>query len=102
MKYTLLILALAFPLLVHAQQAPTSKPEIPPTVSADLRADYFKARVTVAELNNALERAKKELGVVESKIFLACKPPKYTVQLAPSGDPICVLAPAEPAKEEKK
>jgi len=96
---------------IYAQQPPAPekpKADVPPVLTGDQRAMYFKAHDNITSANAALQQAQQqiqqaqqEFQAVVAELNKACGD-KYQPQLDQSpgpkhGDPVCVLKP-EPAK----
>jgi len=102
MKAFFIAVVLGVSSLALAQEPKPPVKAYPPTISAELRADLFKAEAQLNQAQLALKNAQEDLPVKQQafqatvqKLTAVCG--KYNLQLDGNGDPVCV-APPEPPK----
>lgn len=82
------------------QQAPTPKPDSAPTISDAHRAQFFKSQLKFNQAQQEFQKSQAELQSAVDDMTKDCGE-KFTPQMGPQGDPVCVAKP-EPAKPAEK
>ncbi len=90
------VLVLAVSSLVG--QAP--KPDSAPTISDAHRAQFFKSQLQFNQAQQEFQKSQAELQSAVGDMTKDCGE-KFTPQMGPQGDPVCVAKP-EPAKPAEK
>lgn len=103
MKFALYFLPLCFAIALASQDKPAApaKPAVPPTISAEHRATYFKMQLRFKEATMAYQQAQGALQAAVADLTKDCGD-KFRPQMNNDGDPTCVAIPApapEPAKK---
>ncbi len=80
------------------QQAP--KPEAPPAITDAHRAQFFKAQLQINKAQAAMTAAQQTMQAAVTDLSKDCGE-KFTPQMGPAGDPVCIAKP-EPAKPAEK
>ena len=76
------------------------KPEAPPAITDAHRAQFFKAQLEVNQAQAAMTAAQQTMQAAVADLSKDCGE-KFTPQMGPQGDPVCVAKP-EPAKPAEK
>lgn len=101
MKKFIAILALVITLPAFAQDKPKpAAPATPPAISAELKAQFFKAQLALRAAQDAFQKAQQASTDSVNAINVACGA-DFQPAMDANGDPSCAakLKPAEPAKK---
>ena len=100
MKSLVFSATLLFALPLAAQTPPKTPPAPPaaaPAISAEQRAQFFKAQAFMIQANDAAEKARSNFQDAIAEMKKVCGE-KATLQSNQTGDPVCVLNPVPEKK----